>query len=105
ILLEENKDLTNIEYNVEFDYYYSVYDIRANEFIDEFRISDEEYNIALKNINEMSILSIQESLSNDSTKDKKGTDIEELNKLFNEESNIIRLLEDSNQLTKKLIQI
>nr|WP_294572334.1 hypothetical protein [uncultured Romboutsia sp.] len=105
ILLKDENIGVNVEYEVKFDYYYDVYDIRANEYIADFKISEEEYNKALKNINEMSIISIKESLNNNKTKDKRCSDINSLNFMFNEESNIVRLLEDSSQLTDKLIKI
>lgn len=108
ILYSEDSYLNNEEnviYEVKFDYYYDVYDIKANKFIEDFKISEVEYRTALKNINELSLNAIDGSINNHNKIQKKASNIFVLNALYKEENSIERLLEDTSLLSDKLLKL
>ncbi|RDY29750.1 hypothetical protein CHL78_000850 [Romboutsia weinsteinii] len=90
---------------IKFDYFYEVYDIKANEYIYDFKITKEEFTNALNSINEISKQSILDSINNEKTLPKKENDILKLNERYKEDNTLTRFNEDVEILVHRLIDI
>ncbi len=99
--IHNNKRLVEIY----FEYFYEVYDIRANEYIYDFKISKDDFKQAIYKINQISKQSIRESMYNPKTLLSRNKDIEELNMRYKEENNCEKLAIDVEILIGTLISI